>query len=170
MDENQLTQDKIIARMCVLGEDVLASRHMQALRTFVQHGTVTRYEHCLSVCYWALCIAQKFHIRVDERSMVRGALLHDFFMYDWHDPGNLRLLHGFTHAGEALQNAQKEFELNPIECDIIKKHMFPLNITLPRFREALIVSMADKISAVMETVRVARAQRIVRMCRMVGLH
>lgn len=169
MDANQLAQDETIAKICVLGEDVLASKHMQALRTFIQHGSVTRYEHCLSVCYWALRIAQRFHVRVDERSMVRGALLHDFFMYDWHDPTNLRLLHGFTHAREALENAQREFKLNEIECDVIKKHMFPLNITPPRFREAVIVSLADKISAVMETVRVARAQRIVRMCRMVGM-
>ena len=163
------SQDATLREMCELGEDVLKSGKMQALRTFIQHGAVTRYEHCLSVCYIALKLADKLHADVDRRSMVRGALLHDFFMYDWHDPGNLRLLHGFTHAKEALCNAQKQFELNEIECDVIKKHMFPLNIALPRYRETVLVSAADKISAVMETLHSAKALRILKMCRVVGL-
>lgn len=169
MDFNRIPKDPTLLEMCALGEDVLSSVNMQSLRTFVQHGTVTRYEHCLSVCYIALCIADRYNIRVDRRSMVRGALLHDFFMYDWHDPGNLRLMHGFTHAKEALSTAQREFDLNEIECDVIKKHMFPLNISLPRCREAVIVSIADKVSAVLETFHSAQAVRIVRMCRAVGL-
>ena len=128
LDMNQ--NDPTIREMCELGRDVLESRDMQALRTFHQHGVISRYEHCLSVCYIALRLADKWHVDVDRRSMVRGALLHDFFMYDWHDPGNLRLLHGFTHAKEALSNARKQFELNEVECDVIQKHMFPLNIAL----------------------------------------
>lgn len=147
LDMNQ--NDPTIREMCELGRDVLESRDMQALRTFHQHGVISRYEHCLSVCYIAL--------------------LHDFFMYDWHDPGNLRLLHGFTHAKEALSNARKQFELNEVECDVIQKHMFPLNIALPKYWETVLVSAADKISAVLETVHSAKALRILKMCRGVGL-
>ena len=77
--------------------------------------------------------------------------------------------HGFTHAREALCNAQTQFELNEIERDVIKKHMFPLNIALPRYRETALVSAADKISAVMELVHSARALRILKRCRAVGL-
>ena len=163
------SEDATLKEMCMLGEDILENPKMQALRTFVQHGAVTRYEHCLSVCYIALKLADKTHANVDRKSMVRGALLHDFFMYDWHDPGNLRLMHGFTHAKEALQNAQKEFELNDIERDVIKKHMFPLNIALPKYKETVLVSAADKISAVLETMHSARALNILHMCKMVGL-
>lgn len=50
MNSNDLT----IREMCRLGRDVLENRDMQALRTFPQHGTVSRYEHCLAVCYIAL--------------------------------------------------------------------------------------------------------------------
>ena len=152
MNSNDLT----IREMCRLGRDVLENRDMQALRTFPQHGTVSRYEHCLAVCYIALRLADKWRVRVDRRSMVRGALLHDFFMYNW-------------NAREALCNAQKQFELNEIERDVIKKHMFPLNIALPRYRETALVSAADKISAVMELVHSARALRILKRCRAVGL-
>ena len=156
-----------IRKIGELGADVLASPRMQALRGFIQHGWVTRYEHCLSVCYIALRLAQRMNIRVDERSMVRGALLHDYFLYDWHDPENLRLLHGFTHPGEALRSALEEFELNAIERDVIHRHMFPLTPVPPHCREALLVSIADKVSAVLETFGVRSGMRVIALCRSV---
>ena len=48
------SDDATLREMCELGEDVLKSGKMQALRTFIQHGAVTMYEHCLSVSYIAL--------------------------------------------------------------------------------------------------------------------
>lgn len=53
------SDDATLREMCELGEDVLKSGKMQALRTFIQHGAVTRYEHCLSVSYIALELADK---------------------------------------------------------------------------------------------------------------
>ena len=156
-----------IRKIGELGADVLASPRMQGLRGFIQHGRVTRYEHCLSVCYIALRMAQRLHIAVDERSLVRGALLHDYFLYDWHDPDNLRLFHGFTHPGEALRAALEEFELNDVERNVIHRHMFPLTPVPPRYREAVLVSIADKVSAVMETFGVRSGMRVISMCRSV---
>ena len=151
------------------GGDILASREMQFEHIFMQHGTTSCYTHSVNVACMSLWLAERLRIRVDRRSMVRGALLHDFFMYNWNDPASMRPLHGFTHAREALCNAQKQFELNEIERDVIKKHMFPLNIALPRYRETALVSAADKISAVMELLHSARALRILKRCRAVGL-
>ena len=150
-----------------LGADVLDSPKMQGLRGFIQHGRVTRYDHCLSVCYIALRMAQRLNIAVDERSMVRGALLHDYFLYDWHDPDNMRPLHGFTHPGEALRSALEEFELNDVERNVIHRHMFPLTPVPPRYREAVLVSLADKISAVLETFGVRSEMRVISLCRSV---
>lgn len=59
MDFNRIPRDPTLMEMCRLGEDVLDSESMQSLRTFIQHGVVTRYEHCLSVCYLALRIAER---------------------------------------------------------------------------------------------------------------
>ena len=156
-----------IRKIGELGADVLASPRMQALRGFIQHGRVTRYEHCLSVCYIALRLAQRMNIRVDERSMVRGALLHDYFLYDWHDPGRPHLTHGFTHPGEALREAERDFPLNWIERDVIHRHMFPLTPVPPHCREALLVSIADKVSAVLETFGVRSGMRVIALCRSV---
>lgn len=157
--------EETIERLCELGGDVLCDPRMQGLRAYIQHGEVTRYEHCLSVACIALRLADRLGLKAAERSMVRGALLHDFFMYDWHDRSARERFHGFTHAALALRTAQEAFDLDEIERDVIARHMFPLNIRPPRTREAALVSMADKLSAVLETIRSPRAAQLAALCR-----
>ena len=119
---------------------------------FIQHGNVSVYEHCLAVCVCSIKIARMLRIRYDLRALIRGALLHDYFLYDWHvndDPN--RKLHGFFHPSVALENALKDYELSKKEQDMIKHHMFPLTIIPPMCREAWLVCLADKICAGKET-------------------
>ena len=63
------------------GGDILASREMQFEHIFMQHGTTSCYTHSVNVACMSLWLAERLRIRVDRRSMVRGALLHDFFLY-----------------------------------------------------------------------------------------
>ena len=58
-----------------------------------------------------------------------------------------------THAHTALRNASRDFTLNAVERDVIARHMFPLNLTPPRYRESVLVCLADKFCAVTETLR-----------------
>ena len=62
------------------------------------------YEHSLAVARMCLRIAKYFPGEVDMRSLVRGALLHDYFLYDWHIPDESHKWHGVTHAGDAFQS------------------------------------------------------------------
>ncbi len=118
----------------------------------VQHGDTSCLLHSLAVAYFSLYLVTVLRIRCDRRSLVRGALLHDYFLYDWHikNDRDAHRLHGFTHPGAALRNAERDFALNEIEADIIAHHMFPLTPRPPKCREALIVSLADKYCAVSE--------------------
>ena len=136
------------------GEDILASEGMQQEKSYMQHGRVSVFEHSFKVTCLCLMIAHYLRIRVDRRALIRGALLHDYFLYDWHKPDKSHRLHGFTHARCALKNAAEDFPLNDVETDIILKHMFPLNISFPKYKESIIVSAADKICALLETLSV----------------
>lgn len=122
-------------------------------KDYMQHGSVSVYEHCIGVAYISCCIASMLHITVDTDSLIRGALLHDYFLYDWHEKSKAHRLHGFFHPGVAYRNAKREIKLNLTERDIILRHMFPLTIIPPVTREAWVVCAADKICAVMETLR-----------------
>ena len=132
------------------GEGILRSEGMQRMRTYKQHGSTSIFAHCVNVACTSLRIADRLNLRVNERAMVRGALLHDYFLYDWHVSAREHRWHGFRHAGTALQNAERDFQLSDVERDVIKKHMFPLNPALPACKEAYIVTLADKICAVRE--------------------
>ena len=113
------------------GSDILNSKNMLKQKEYIQHGDVSVYEHSLRVAYLSIIIVSKFHLRVNMRSLIRGALLHDYFLYDWHIKDKSHRLHGFTHPKRAYKNAKKEFRLNDIEKDIITKHMFPLVVIPP---------------------------------------
>lgn len=122
-------------------------------KEFIQHGNISVYAHCFSVAVMSIRIARFLNINVDKRSLIRGAMLHDYFLYDWHDTNNpAHTWHGFTHPSTALRNASQDFELSAIECDIIEHHMFPLVPYPPKSREAWIVCTADKICALKETI------------------
>ena len=100
----------------------------------------------------SLTLANIFRTKVDKVSLVRGALLHDFFLYDWHDKTAMPKAHAYLHPLIAFDNAKKEFKLNAIEKNIIQSHMFPISIVMPKYKESWIVTMADKICTTNEVV------------------
>lgn len=87
-----------------------------------------------------------------------GAFLHDFYLYDWHKRSSFRGLrrlfemHGFAHPGSACVNAERCFAITRKEQNIISSHMWPLTFRhVPTCREAVIVCLADKYCAVLES-------------------
>ncbi len=141
---------KIPNKILFYGGDILKSERMITEKDFIQHGSISCYDHSLNVAKKSLIIAGflLIFIKINEKSLIRGALLHDYFLYDWHKSEHR--LHGFFHAKRALKNAESDFKLNDIEKNIIKRHMFPLNICPPKYRESWIVCLADKLCAVEE--------------------
>lgn len=131
-------------------EDILQQEEVRFMDTFLQHGTISCLQHSLVVSYYSYAFVKKFHIPCDERSLVRGALLHDYFLYDWHDDEAWHKWHGFRHPNFALQNAKRDFILTKREQDIIKKHMWPLTLVPPLHRESWIVTSVDKTSSLLE--------------------
>lgn len=119
--------------------------------SFVQHGDTSCLLHTIAVAYYSVKIANFLKLTYKRRELIRGAVLHDYFLYDWHDGEKGRKIHGFTHPGIALKNADCDFNLNEIERDIIKKHMFPLTIIPPACKESWIVCIADKYCSLYET-------------------
>jgi uncharacterized membrane protein/HD superfamily phosphodiesterase len=118
------------------------------------HHNSSIYEHVMDVSYLSYK-ACKF-LKLDYHSAARGALLHDFFLYDWrhHDVPDLPedKFHGIEHPKIALANARKHFTLNDIEKDIIIKHMWPLTLVPPKYKESFVVSFVDKYFASKEFV------------------
>lgn len=66
----------------------------------------------------------------------------------------------------ALKNAKDEFELNELEQEMILKHMWPVTIALPRHIETYIITIADKLCAINESVEFYKRQEKIRMAYM----
>ena len=128
-------------------KEILDSEEFQKRKNFEHHENESVYEHSLKVSYDSYLYAKKHNLNVRDISI--GGLLHDFYYKPWKDNTEKKPLfkkHGFVHAKEALENSCKNFPdlMNDRVKDIISKHMFPLNIKFPKYKESWIVTMMDK--------------------------
>lgn len=133
--------------------DILSNETVKQMHNYIQHGEISCYTHCYYVAYYTYLICKK--LKLDYKSAVRGAMLHDLFLYDWHTTSpadiNEKGVHALAHPRIALKNASKIFTLNDTEKDIIRNHMWPVTLKFPKTKEAFIVSCMDKYSATAET-------------------
>ena len=128
------------------------SKLFQKEKEFIQHGETTVYEHSLMVARESLKIARKLKLNINEESLIKGALLHDYFLYDWHKKEKYHRFHGIKHPIFSRNNAKRDFKLNKIEENMILSHMFPLLPILPKYKESWILFYADKKCALKETI------------------
>ncbi len=145
----------VVAEVHAVASALKEQGRLGLTRQFIQHGDVTVFAHVNAVAVTAARMADALaHVGIgtDRSSLIRGALLHDYFLYDWHDPDPSHRLHGFRHPFTALRNAEADFSLTACERNIIVRHMFPLVPIPPTCREAWIVCLADKYCALRETV------------------
>ena len=140
-------------------EDILNSEKFKSTIEYMQHGSIPVHRHCIDVAKQSLLISKTLRLKINERELVRGALLHDYFLYDWHDKNRegFKHGHGFYHANVALKNAKEDYDLSHREQDIIKKHMWPLTVVPPRYKESWVVTLADKYCSTLETLRIRKS-------------
>ena len=134
-------------------------------RQKMKHHDESVWDHCIAVSFKAFQYSKKF--KVDSRNCAIAGLMHDFYPHAWqyskelYDLGDtyayyflphvkkpkLFKQHGFVHAREARDNFKKYFgELSNEKIDnAILRHMFPLNIKPPRYKEGWVVTLADKV-------------------------
>ena len=133
-------------------DDIISNDTVKQMKNYRQHCNTSCYKHCMQVAYFTYIACKK--MKLDYISATRAAMLHDLFLYDWRKKyRNIDItgLHAFVHPRIALKNACEIFELNDIEKDIILKHMWPVTLSFPRYKESYIVTIMDKYSACLET-------------------
>lgn len=132
--------------------DIIENDTVKQMKNYRQHCNTSCYKHCMQVAYYTYIACKK--LKLDYVSATRGAMLHDLFLYDWRNKSitsTLPGLHAFVHPLIASKNANKLFKLNNIEQDIIIKHMWPVTLKFPTYKESYIVTIMDKYSACVES-------------------
>lgn len=130
-------------------KDLILNETVLKMKLYRQHFNVSCFDHCLFVSYNSYLICKKH--KLDYKSVARAGLLHDLFLYDWRKRENGRKgHHAFTHGKTALENALKITFLNNIEKDIIKNHMWPVTLSIPKYKETFVITYVDKRIAIAE--------------------
>lgn len=148
-----------------LVEKILLHDEFQRRKLFVHHSHISVWDHSILVSFKAFIASKYFN--ADSRICAIAGLLHDFYPEAWQKNPELDLIddgkytknldvkktlfkkHGFTHAAEAAKNYLKYFpELEDKKItNSIKRHMFPLNIIPPRYKEGFIITAVDKYNS-----------------------
>lgn len=155
---------------------IIKSDKYKLMNSFYAHGKTTVLRHSLNVAVMSIYIYKMIlylyvHFNVfirlitfdkmsmstkmsfvNENELILTALLHDFYLYDWHTVKSKIKWHGFVHPKIAAENAKKYFHINGNIEKNIECHMWPLTFTkVPMTAEGIIVCMADKMCAIKET-------------------
>ena len=132
--------------------EVIDAGRLRLEAGFVQHGSTSTLLHSLAVAACADTMARVFGCTAYLPEIRRAALLHDYYLYDWHERSERSAGHAANHAARALANAIEDYpDLTERERDAIRCHMFPINPVPPRYSVGWFVTCADKICASHET-------------------
>lgn len=133
-----------------LVEDIKNNKQFNKLDKELHHG-ITRYEHSMRVARWTYKVCHFLNMK-NKNNVTRAALLHDFYINNdlISDNGASKL---GEHPNVALENSLKYFKLDDIQKDIIKTHMFPCNLDIPKYKESWLVSGVDKAVSTYEMLR-----------------
>ena len=130
-------------------KDIIENEMVQEMKQYRQHFNVSCFDHCLYVSYNLYLLCKKH--KLDYASAARAGLVHDLFLYDWRKRQEGRKgLHAYTHPRTAYENAKTIFNLNKKEKDIILKHMWPVTLGIPRYKETFLMTYVDKYFAYSE--------------------
>ena len=132
-------------------EEMEQNPQIQKLKQFPQHDGNNTFQHCHNVAVYSFYLAQRLQWDIDVESIVMGAMLHDYYLYDARNCELTNYQHCVSHPKTAVKNASKCFALNEKTKNIIRSHMWPMPfVERPRSKEAVLVNMADKYCAYQE--------------------
>ncbi len=132
-----------------IAEEIINSEKYQSLKDENHHG-LSRYDHSLRVAKNTYRISKR--MKMDYISATRGALLHDYFTNE--EYRNTKGMKKYSmHPVIALNNAIREYDLNPIEENVIVSHMYPMGKIKPNCKESWLVTGVDKGVAIYECAR-----------------
>jgi len=131
-------------------KDIFRNVEFKKLYNIEHHG-ISRMEHSIKISYYSYKIAKK--LGMDYVSVARGGLLHDFFLDGDERNGKEKFLDTFTHPKRALDTSMEYFNVNDIEKNIIVSHMFPIYISIPKYKESFLVNLVDKVIGCKELLR-----------------
>ena len=133
-----------------LVNDIINNAEFKKLKGYKHHGD-NRKDHSIRVSYYSFLLSKRLHL--NSSSVAKAGLLHDFFFINNQELDFVtRTKVLFNHPKIALDNSNKYFSLTKMEKNIIRSHMFPIGLTLPKYKESILVNLIDDYFSVYERI------------------
>ena len=132
-------------------EDILYSDEVQSLSRYEQHLEIDRLQHVTGVAYLTYLICKKYGL--NYIAATRSGIMHDLVYYDWRegDTGAWHHGHGYKHPNMACLNAKELCGgISKLQDNLIRRHMWPLTVIPPGYKEGWILTFSDKYCATRE--------------------
>lgn len=122
------------------------------MKDISMHRGSNCYEHSFKVAKHAMKMALRGNKKnLNLEALLIGAILHDYYLYDWRKDRSKLKKHTTKHPYIASENASRDFDIPHEVKKIIKSHMWPFNFKeFPSTKEARIVAIADNNVATWE--------------------
>lgn len=157
-DKRDNRKERIKADIERYGGEILESGEMQEAYDQTHHLWSTVGEHTLRVTLSSVMICyalNKLKIKANVPAVVIGALCHDLGMLGRKEKYSSDREASREHPADSVRVAKELVEdLSDKSADIIERHMWPAgNSKAPNSLEGVVVSVADKYSAVKDLVK-----------------
>ena len=125
-------------------QSFLHNEKILKMKEISMHRGSNCYIHSFKVAKLAIKRALR-HKKGDLYVILLGAILHDYYLYDWRVEKDKMKTHMSSHPYTAAKNAVRDFNISEKVIKVIESHMWPVNIAeFPKTKEARIISNADK--------------------------
>ena len=151
-------KERVKGDLMLYGNDVLQSEEMKEAFGQTHHRWSTVGEHTVRVAFSSVMICyalRKLNIKVNIPAVVIGALCHDLGILGRSEKFSSAKECSREHPKESVEVAKGLVDEMPEKTeDIIERHMWPAGQSeAPNSIEGVVVSLADKYSAVEDLVK-----------------
>lgn len=130
------------------GEDIMESDEFKTAINQTHHSRTSVAKHSVLTAAEGLRISrrlEKMGVKIDEKKVVRLALLHDFGILGRKEKFRNNYECWREHPRDSLDIAKKLWpEIDESGLKAIRRHMWPLSLKSPTDKEGMILCLADK--------------------------
>lgn len=151
---------EVIDPILCYGQSIIESPIFQSGYNQTHHLKMTVSDHAMDVTIMSVTYARllkKLHIKINEKDLVQGALCHDLGILGRDEKFENNRECCKMHPVLSVEEAKKLIpDLDQKTSDVIRRHMWPATAFKlpPNSKEAFLVSLADKYSAIREFISI----------------
>ena len=151
--------NELKAKLEEIYQTFLHDEKILRMKKIPMHRGSNCYIHSFKVTKLAIKRAIR-HKKGNLEVILLGAILHDYYLYDWRVEKEKRNEHIYKHPYIAIENAIRDFGIHEPVRKVIETHMWPFNFThFPASKEARIITLADKTIYIKEIVCSSRYKK-----------